>query len=110
MKYAFVDGSGNRYRFENGILTYDPMTADQSSSGMYSGDEPFSKGLEKKDIIRFVDVFERAIWSSEDHTDKRTMGSGTIIKIVGDEKARYYLRMNSDSMKEVQTFLATMTD
>ena len=110
MKYAFVDGSGNRYSFENGMLEYDPMTAERSSSGFYSGGQPYSKELEKKDVIRLVDVFERAIWSSEDHTEKRTMGSGTIFKTVRGENARYYLKMNSDSMKEIQSFLESMNN
>ena len=106
MKYVFVDGSGNRYSFENGSVTYDPMTPERSSSGVYSGGAPFSRELDKKEVIGLVDVFERAIWSEKDHTDKRTMGSGTLFKRVGEEQVRYYFRMNSNSMKEIITYLS----
>ena len=105
MKYTYADGSGNTYRLDNAKLEYAPMTPERSSSGTYSGGDPFTIELEKIDLIKIIDVFERALWSENDHTDKRTMGSGTLFKKVGEETQRIYLRMRSNSMIEINSLL-----
>ena len=57
------------------------------------------------DLIKLIDVFERALWASKDHTDQRTMGSGIIIKELYGETQREYLKFNSDSLKEIDNRL-----
>lgn len=101
MKYTYVDGSGNSYQIKDNHLKYSPMTADQSSSGTYDGGDPWSRELSKIDLMRIVDVVERAIWSSADQIDHRSMGSGTIIKVLGDQRTTVYLKMGSESNVEV---------
>ncbi len=105
MVYTFVDGAGNKYRLDNGLLTYSPMTPEMSSSGSYSGGEPFSAELEKMDLVKIVGSFELAFWSDKDQTDQRTMGSGTLFKKVGDNSKRVYLKMRSESMKGINDLL-----
>lgn len=105
MKYNYTDGSGNAYKLQNSSLTYNPMKPKMSSSGIYSGGEPFTIELEKQDLISLIDIFERALWSKQDHTDKRTMGSGILVKYLGDQKQQIYLAFRSDSLREIDDFL-----
>lgn len=99
MNYTFVDGSGNKYKLHNFKLSYEPISPEMSSSGTYSGGEPFSVELEKMYLLKFIDVMERALWAESDHTENKSMGSGTIIKAIGPEVMRMHLKYNSDSMK-----------
>lgn len=105
MQYNYISGTGNDYQIKDGFLKYIPMTKEYSSSGIYDGGESFRKELSKIDLMRIVDVLERAIWSSEDHIDKREMGSGTIIKRLGDERKMVYLKRNSDTNSEVMELM-----
>ncbi|MDF1694540.1 MAG: hypothetical protein P1U56_01825 [Saprospiraceae bacterium] len=107
MQYNFTDGSGNRYKLQDSELTYSPMTAKNSSSGIYSGGEPFTKTLGKGELIKLIDVYERAFWSEEDQTGQRSMGSGTLIKILGEEYQRIYIKMRSPSLKTINAILKT---
>lgn len=108
MNYSYADGSGNKYRLKDATLQYIPMTPEQSSSGTYSGGDPFTLELEKMNLIKLIDVFERALWSEEDHTKMRTMGSGTLYKKVGEESSLIYLRMRSGSMEEINALLKSL--
>jgi hypothetical protein len=101
MNYTYADGSGNKYKLQKFKLSYFPITPDMSSSGTYSGGEPFKIDLERLDLIKLIDVFERALWANKDHTEKRTMGSGIIIKELEGDSQRFYLKYNSDSMTEI---------
>jgi len=101
MNYTYSDGNNNVYKILNGYLSYSPMTANESSSGSYSGGKAFKKELSKIDLMRFVDVLERAIWNSDDHINKRAMGSGCIIKNIGQDKTVIFLKMNSETLTEV---------
>lgn len=105
MKYTYVDGSNNKYRLDKAKLEYVPMTPELSSSGTYSGGEAFAIELEKMDLIKVIDVFERALWSEGDQTDQRTMGSGTLLKSLGDESQKVYLKMKSSAMLEINVLL-----
>jgi len=108
MKYTYVDGSGNKYKLQNSKLTYIPLTPENSSSGTYSGGDPFVLELEKIDLIRLVDVFERALWSESDHSNKRRMGSGTLFKTVGEDWKRIYLSYGSTSINEIDAILKSI--
>ena len=101
MNYTYADGSGNKYKLQKFKLSYYPITPDMSSSGTYGGGEPFTIELEKLDLIKLIDVFERAMWSEKDHTDKRTMGSGILIKELDGETKRIYLKYNSESLNAI---------
>lgn len=105
MKYTYADGSSNKYKLLNNRLEYDPMTPELSSSGTYSGGDPFEIELKKIDVIKLIDVLERAIWSVNDHSERRTKGCGTIIKNLKDENERFYLRYNSNSLNEINNYL-----
>lgn len=102
----YADGSGNRYNLENSELSYLPVTEKESSSGSYHGGAHFNLNLEKRDLIMLIDALERALWNRADHTGKRTMGSGTIVKKLGNESTTIYLKFRSDSMKNIEDVIS----
>ena len=102
MKYIYYDGAGNKYEIQRLSLVYTPMKPAESSSGTYDGGEAYTKVLTKLDFIKFVDVFERAIWNEEDHSERREMGCGTVRKYLdGEVVSQVYLKMNSSPSEEI---------
>ena len=109
MKYTFIDGSGNKYTLYNQILSYSPIKPRQSSSGIYDGGDPFERTLSKMDVLKLIDVFERSIWSDQDHSATRLMGCGTLLKELGGQSSSIYIKMNSNSLKEIEEKLASIS-
>jgi hypothetical protein len=102
MKYIYYDGAGNKYEVKELKLSYFPVKIEESSSGTYDGGVAYSKELTKLDLVKIVDVFERAFWNEKDHSAKREMGCGTLRKYLMHESAsQVYLRRNSASMREI---------
>lgn len=46
--FEYIDGNGNQYILKDDILEYIPIQPEYSSSGFYSGGEPFSEKLNPK--------------------------------------------------------------
>lgn len=102
MKYIYYDGAGNKYEIKSDALSYSPMKPIESSSGTYDGGEPYTKVLTKLDFIKFVDVFERAIWNEEAHLERREMGCGTVRKYLdGEVVSQVYLKYRASPSKEI---------
>lgn len=110
MKYTYSDGFGNQYLLMESILTYNPMTAEMSSSGTYSGGEPFEIELAKMDMIKLIDVFERAFWAEQDQSEMRTMGSGSLTKEIKGNIQRVNLKYNSDSLNQIDKRFSVIKD
>ncbi|MFT4533874.1 MAG: hypothetical protein ACJA1A_000082 [Saprospiraceae bacterium] len=110
MKYSYYDGAGNNYEIKDLKLSYFPIKKEESSSGTYDGGIAYTKELTKLDLVKFVDVFERAIWTEKDHSAKREMGCGTIRKyLMNDLVSQVYLRRNSSSMLEIDKMFVCKT-
>lgn len=102
MKYIYCDGTGNKHEIKSGALSYTPIKPAESSSGTYDGGESYTKVLSKLDFIKFVDVFERAIWNEEAHSERREMGCGTVKKYLdGEVVSQIYLKMKSSPSEEI---------
>lgn len=111
MKYIYYDGAGNKYEILSDALSYTPMKPAESSSGTYDGGEAYTKELTKLDFIKFVDVFERAIWSEEAHLERREMGCGTVRKYLGGELvSQVYLKRKSSINMEITNLIKSISD
>lgn len=106
MKYDYYDGAGNKYEIKELKLSYFPIKKEESSSGTYDGGVAYTKELTKLDLVKFVDVFERALWNEKGHSSRREMGCGTIRKYQMNELvSQVYLRRNSSSMLEIDKMI-----
>lgn len=102
MKYIYNDRAGNKYEIQSLSLVYTPIKPAESSSGTYDGGEAYTKVLTKLDFIKFVDVFERAIWSQSDHFSTKEIGCSTVRKYLeGEIISQVYLKSKSSSCTEI---------
>jgi len=109
MKYIYHDKAGNKYEIKELRLSYYPIKTEESSSGMYDGGDAYIKELTKLDLVKLLDVFERALWSEIDHSSKREMGCGTIRKYLMNEMVSHvYLKSNSFSMKGIDEMISRL--
>ena len=105
--YEYVDGNGNLYAINHTSIVYDPVTPEESSTGTYSGGEPYVASLEQKQFDQIESVFKKVISQKEDQTDTRSMGTGTLVILPA--KITYLFRMNSASKKEIEDVILLMT-
>jgi hypothetical protein len=105
--YEYVDGNGNLYAISTTSIVYDPVTPEESSTGTYSGGEPYIASLEQKQFDQIEAVFKKVISQTSDQTSNRSMGSGTLVLLPA--KTTYIFSMNSASKKEIEEVILLMT-
>ncbi len=105
--YEYVDGNGNLYAISSTTIVYDPITPEESSTGTYSGGEPYTITIEQKNFDQIVSVFKKVIAEKKGQTQTRSMGTGTLIVLPA--KTTYIFEMNSDSKKEIEDVIRLMT-
>ncbi len=80
----YADGSGNVSRIWRGApgepmnWAYDPVTPEQSSSGIYSGGEPARGTLEEGQALAFWAKAQTFLEHTELHAEARAMGTGSL--------------------------------
>lgn len=75
----YSDGSGNSFHLKEGVLTYDPVTPAESSSGTYSGGETWTSIVAPEKFSTLSLKLNEAIGKKSIHLKTRTMGSGLLI-------------------------------
>ncbi len=98
--YEYIDGSGNKYTITSTTITYDPMTPERSSSGTYSGGEPYTVNIEEKNFNDLKLVFKKCIDNKTGQTSERNKGTGMLIVL--PERITYIFEMNSPQKKEIE--------
>ena len=80
--HTFSDGNNNTYTITQtatgGILEYDPVTPEKSSSGYYSGGEPITKEITASEYQTIISAIENAAANTNDHSETRTKKSAQI--------------------------------
>jgi hypothetical protein len=92
----FVDGSGNQSTFshEAGRLTvrYEPMTAAESSSGVYDGGRPFSGTVSEALANRILESVRALAADPQLRVARREMGTGQFtINVSGGKECRFLI-------------------
>ncbi len=105
----YGDGCGNKYvlKLEEGkaIVKYEPMTIERSSSGFYSGGEPFEKDIEIKLFNQIAEIAMQAIKTKSSHIDKRIMGSGILTIEINNSKQKAILAPDSKIKENLEKLL-----
>ena len=110
---SFVDGNGNRYRIKSeddhseGHLIYSPITADVSSTGMYSGGDPADITIRSKDNTEVWESLRALRDDTSVHTDKRTMGSGTF-RITDSNGTTSFLVRRGKALLDFTAFMRSL--
>ncbi len=82
-EYIYQDGNANKYTLfqkdKNYFIAFEPVTKENSSSGIYSGGNEKKVSIPKEDYIGFLVLFKKAFLSKE-ISSKREMMTGMVIK------------------------------
>lgn len=105
--YEYIDGNGNLYAISKTSIVYDPVTVEESSTGTYSGGEPYTAPLEEKQFNDLEYTFKKCIDTKEGQTQTRSMGTGTLV--VMPSKKTYIFEMNSYQKKIIEDAIKLVT-
>ncbi len=98
--YEYIDGSGNVYAISSTAIVYDPVTQEESSSGIYSGGEPYNVTIESKQFDYLEKIFKTVIGITNGQTKERSKGTGMLIIL--PKYTTYIFEMNSIQKKEIE--------
>ncbi|TGN06985.1 hypothetical protein [Leptospira ilyithenensis] len=105
--YQYLDGNGNRFLVSGDskkTIQYIPITAEQSSSGTYSGGDPVTKIINEKEYSVLADYFNKALDQKKIRIQNRVKGSG-FVSVQGKKKQGYILDGSSVEKKELESYL-----
>jgi hypothetical protein len=74
--YSYSDGSGNAYFITESTVQYDPITAAESSSGVYDGGEPKTSAIDADQFDQIMTLFDQAASDESIQIENRAKGSG----------------------------------
>lgn len=106
--YQYADGSGNVYKIggkDSRTLSYSPVTPIESSSGVYSGGEPFEKTMTPREYENLIESLEAGFKATGSHIDKRKMMSGLVIRKQGEEETKVILKPGCAELKAIEAQL-----
>ncbi|MEM2047780.1 MAG: hypothetical protein QW566_05535 [Candidatus Jordarchaeales archaeon] len=108
-RICYVDGSGNTYTLtlegKKAKVKYEPMTPETSSSGFYSGGEPFEKEMTDDELFNQIARIAMHAIRSSDRISKRVMGSGLLIIEDANSKREAILASNSRIKEKLEELL-----
>lgn len=82
--YHYADGSGNLWKITANQVEYIPVKPENSSSGTYSGGEPFEVSIT---LTQFQEIEKRMLDALQDtvtHQAERSMGTGAFSQLVSN--------------------------
>jgi len=103
--YTYLDGSANKYELIKGVLEYNPVKKENSSSGEYSGGTPKKITVTSDEIKSLKAAFEKAIKAKPEQQEKREMMTGMVIKEKKKKKTEVILKSDSAAKKELEELL-----
>ncbi len=120
LSYIYADGSGNRYILRQADasqrdsiddarrieLAYEPVTPTQSSSGVYSGGEPWTVALSNEDAAALARLFEDALHEVNAHQENRAMGTGEVSRKTSTNSTRRVLQSGAPIKAKLEAALS----
>ena len=79
IRYAYIDGNNNTYEIGD-ELAYVPISAAQSSSGMYSGGAPKAVALDAETRAQLIELLDQIAADTDNALETRPKGCGTVIR------------------------------
>ena len=100
LTYIYLDGTANKYIIKQTSVEYIPVKPEQSSSGMYSGGNPWEVKIDDQQFARLHFVFQKAIFKNGMQKGQREKGTGMLI--VEPDNVSYIFKMNSPYKKDIE--------
>jgi len=80
INYLYSDGNSNSYTVKETQIQYEPVSKEESSSGLYHGGEPKIVIISPYELNKIKILFEEAISDTTSQQLKRSLGSGLLIR------------------------------
>jgi hypothetical protein len=103
-RYTYVDGNNNTYEIDRDRLSYKPVRAANSNTGMYSGGEPQTIALAADQFAALETLLRSFVGDTQHAITDRSKGCGTLV----DGDARHLRAMNSPHKLELERELAAL--
>lgn len=104
-EFVYRDGNGNRYKFTREYLEYIPVQPEESSSGIYSGGEPFVHSTRSNEFDVWSTMMQRIAHDTTTHTDDTSKGVAWIFIRNGEDVISFGLKPGSVYIDEIEIFL-----
>jgi len=105
VKLDFVDGNGNKYEILPGQISYNPVSASESSSGVYSGGEASKNLIKLNDFFDAVVLAEHLLGNKQMQSDMRAKGTG-YIKVYYEDYENAAVIISSEELDKFSSFLS----
>ena len=108
--YRYHDGSNNVWSIGPQKIVYQPVTPVMSSSGTYSGGEPFEKAISAAQFSEIEALLKTGVANKSIHEDSRLKGSGMIVELLTDALVggTYLLPMRSAEKAAIESWLGLL--
>lgn len=105
--YRYHDGSNNVWSIGPQKIVYYPISPAMSSSGIYSGGEPFEKVISVAQFTEIEALLKAGLANKTIHEASRLKGSGMIIELITDTMigSTYLLPMRSEEKAAIESWL-----
>jgi hypothetical protein len=108
--YVYGDGSGNAYTVTLDSIVYSPISLEESSSGVYSGGQPWRKHISKEQWTALAALLDGALANTSLQQPQRTKGSSSIARFdeEGSPDGACIIKMGSKAQQEIEYFLHSL--
>ena len=109
VSYMYSDKNMNSYTVKDTEIKYEPVQAQESSSGMYSGGEQKIKIITPFELNKITSVFDEAVADTLSHEKQRRMGSGLFIRYNKNKvEKKMIIKYDSETQKKIETLLHSL--
>ncbi|WP_421799396.1 hypothetical protein [Haliscomenobacter sp.] len=108
--YRYHDGANNVWSIGPKKIVYYPVTPAMSSTGTYSGGEPFEKNISETQFTEIETLLKVGVAHKTIHENSRLKGSGMIVELLTDVLvgSTYLLPMRSGEKEAIETWLGQL--
>lgn len=108
--YRYHDGANNVWSIGPKKIVYHPVTPAMSSTGTYSGGEPFEKTISETQFSEIEALLNAGVANKTIHENSRLKGSGMIVELLTDALVggTYFLPMRSEEKEAIETWLGRL--
>jgi len=103
LKYS--DGSGNSYKIIKGNISFQPISREMSSSGLYDGGEPAQNKITKKNFKKVYLAFESIFKNKKIQIPNRIKTSGLLSMQEEGEDKKVSIIKKSEEQKQLELML-----
>ena len=105
MVLMYSDGNGNAYKIIKGNISFQPISREISSSGLYDGGEPVHKKITRKDFKKVYLVFESIFKNKKIQIPNRIKTSGLLSMQEEGEDKKVIIIKKSEEQKQLALML-----